>query len=465
MTDSAQNAVENLLDRLAKQNVTENSLQEHLDEFKSVLQDSHSIPFLSNTKRSSRDLVKMVGMVQDVLDIEFVVPSAVFKDTIDVPVSESIDLKSMIKRQSIRVVPIPGASPWSQSSEGNPFPDETVQVVLYASMQDVVSVCGGYVFYGLVEESVDDRKRLHCLYMSSLSMNARIGESYGKARPILLQYLCNQLKTDLSVAEYLLLHLISKVTSRVPTGTLMIGTFPLNLITHGDDTEELMNDLKKIYLQLLPQSISLNLSLKSLEDDIYTSKKDLETNQMEQGKLHVITNTFILCDETRMEIGKLSSKAFDNIKALQTLITEQTISLDFQYHQVQIPINAPVLSVSKDSKSILAFPHKVHWTRSSPSPLEPQPSLDAFREYLSDVSSHQVSIEDSFADVITNDLDVIRDMYGVETQSDLAESTQKLVNMAKLLAVSFKSPLVLKEHWEKAIEMEKKSFQEYHVLL
>lgn len=52
----------------------------------------------------------------------------------------------------------------------------------------------------------------------------------------------------------------------------------------------------------------------------------------------LINGTVLLFDETKMEPGKLIKHGVENIKAMATLIENQTIILDFQYHQQEMPI-------------------------------------------------------------------------------------------------------------------------------
>ena len=58
------------------------------------------------------------------------------------------------------------------------------------------------------------------------------------------------------------------------------------------------------------------------------------------------SGTIFLFDETKMTEGKLVNHGVDNIKAFATLIEQQAIILDFQYHQQEMPTVVPVLVLS-----------------------------------------------------------------------------------------------------------------------
>lgn len=48
-----------------------------------------------------------------------------------------------------------------------------------------------------------------------------------------------------------------------------------------------------------------------------------------------------------MQPGKIINNGVKNIKALATLIEEQSIELDFQYYQQMLPVTNPVLVLSE----------------------------------------------------------------------------------------------------------------------
>ena len=75
-------------------------------------------------------------------------------------------------------------------------------------------------------------------------------------------------------------------------------------------------------------------SIESLSEKRFTPRKNYDTNQMEEGLMGtLISGTVFMFDETKMLPGKLINHGVDNIKALATLVEQQAIILDFQYHQ------------------------------------------------------------------------------------------------------------------------------------
>jgi Mini-chromosome maintenance replisome factor len=95
----------------------------------------------------------------------------------------------------------------------------------------------------------------------------------------------------------------------------------------------------------------LPLSIDTLESKRFSPRKNYDTNQLENGLLQLNEGTFIVCDETVMKGGTIKETGVANIKALATLIEQQTVEYDFQYYQQSYPVNFGVLLLS-DGRSM-----------------------------------------------------------------------------------------------------------------
>lgn len=96
-----------------------------------------------------------------------------------------------------------------------------------------------------------------------------------------------------------------------------------------------------------------NSTTQSLSNMMFSSRKNYDTNLMEQGYLATLTpGTVLIIDETNMVPGKIINNGVKNIKALATLIEEQQVELDFQYYQQMLPVTIPVLVLS-ETRSML----------------------------------------------------------------------------------------------------------------
>ena len=119
--------------------------------------------------------------------------------------------------------------------------------------------------------------------------------------------------------------LLSRTYRREPG--LLIGTLNVNLSGVTPDQADLLCQ----FIQLVyPIVARFDATVDSLSSIRFTPHKNYDTNQMEEGLMGTLVNgTVLLFDETRMEPGQLTNHGVDNVKALATLIENQTIILDF----------------------------------------------------------------------------------------------------------------------------------------
>jgi hypothetical protein len=126
----------------------------------------------------------------------------------------------------------------------------------------------------------------------------------------------------------------------------------LNILTASNST--ILPAIAALYTPHCP----VPLSLTGLHADRYIAKKNLDTNALEHSVLTIPTNipTLLLIDETRLQPGALSQPALLNVKYLQTLIEDSTITIDYTYSQVTLNVDVIPIILSL-GKSFL--PHNV----------------------------------------------------------------------------------------------------------
>lgn len=125
-----------------------------------------------------------------------------------------------------------------------------------------------------------------------------------------------------------MMSLVSRTYRR--EGALLIGDLNVNLSGVTPDQASLICE----FVQAVnPLVCRFDATVDSLSQTRFTPRKNYDTNQMEEGLMGSLVNgTVLLFDETKMLPGKLINHGVDNIKALATLIEQQAIILDFQYH-------------------------------------------------------------------------------------------------------------------------------------
>ena len=98
-----------------------------------------------------------------------------------------------------------------------------------------------------------------------------------------------------------------------------------------------------------------------------------------------LTNdTVFMFDETKMEPGKLIKHGVENIKALATLIEQQAIILDFQYHQQEMPMQVPVIVLSSSRTMFKNTLHVPVEGRGAPSDQDIASARTKLNELLAD---------------------------------------------------------------------------------
>lgn len=201
--------------------------------------------------------------------------------------------------------------------------------------------------------------RLHCVYfekMKELNPHFRkkdvvfenVKKELSSVRSDLIQLLKQLLGGDALAAEYLLLHLISKVYGRV--GAMCVGKMSLNLTRFQNSN--LIQRLYKFLNMILEKSYYLPMTLDNLNNKRFVPFKDFEANRVASGFLQLSDDTNLILDETQMEPGKLNPDGLKNLTALGNVIQWQKLEYDFKFNQVGIETNINVLVLS-EGKSLL----------------------------------------------------------------------------------------------------------------
>lgn len=76
-------------------------------------------------------------------------------------------------------------------------------------------------------------------------------------------------------------------------------------------------------------------------------RKDYDSNRLSRGGLQMLNSTIVLFDETGMQEGKSEGEFLvENMTGISSLIEEQCIRYNFQYHQQKFDCSSPVIIVS-----------------------------------------------------------------------------------------------------------------------
>uniref|UniRef100_A0A7S0ZKB3 Mini-chromosome maintenance complex-binding protein n=1 Tax=Timspurckia oligopyrenoides TaxID=708627 RepID=A0A7S0ZKB3_9RHOD len=189
---------------------------------------------------------------------------------------------------------------------------------------------------------------------ASLSADVAAQELGGCAaamRSLLLSYLQNVLGGDSLGAEYLLMYLVSHVLAR--TDVLTTGKFALNLIIPDSSKDLSFDHIQKLVSDIVTRAASVKVRIDSLNSMSLIPLRDPSTNRLKSSRLQLPDHTLVLLDETELSAGQLNERGVKNFQALQELAGKQTVSYDFVYHSMELPVNLPVLVVSRGGKSMV----------------------------------------------------------------------------------------------------------------
>lgn len=280
-----------------------------------------------------------------------------------------------------------------------------------------------------------------------------------KLREELKLILTQVLLGDDLVADYLICHLLSTVYMR--SDYFVLGKFPLNIfnlpVSHPGYTDLLYDFLS----HLVTKSRLLQMSLEVMNCTDMIPKKNYDTNCLETGLLQMSSNTNLVIDETKLQPGVMNSKGLENVKALNDLITHQTVKYDFKYYPLEFQADVRVLILSegktmlRGSCCVPLVPQESHMLSiddifSAAKQYLTEPLLTQLRVYLSVLNPVQFDISDDLQKTIEEDFVNMRQ----ESPHISADDLHSQLIIARLMCVSEGTQVLAREHWNAAKMME-----------
>ena len=203
---------------------------------------------------------------------------------------------------------------------------------------------------------------------------------------------------DALAAEYLLLHLLSRVHAR--SEPMVVGALSLNLRGLGSGGDEsaaaaAADAVVAAVATLAPRLLRRTVSVDALNAEPWTPRKDYSTGRLGSTTLQLAAGTHLVLDETRLQAGMLYGTGLRNVQALKQLMSEQKLEVDFDYYKMPLLVDHPVLVLSQ-FKSMLAADVAVplHATaQPRPPPPADDASLGPLRAFLAAARALPHSIE------------------------------------------------------------------------
>ncbi|KAK1312714.1 Mini-chromosome maintenance complex-binding protein [Acorus calamus] len=303
--------------------------------------------------------------------------------------------------------------------------------------------------------------RLHCLiyrrlYALDFLQNFHITEPLPNlvrsVRDSLLGHLTAVLGNDGTAANFVLLHLLSRVHARVDS--LAVGKLSLNLTGFIAESISIFgSQLNNALKTLLPFTQSIPLTMEYLNSASFAPKKDYQTNRLVPGVLQVAQGTHVTVDETLLKPGMLISTGVENARLLKYLLESQKVEYEFEYYKLEMPADVQILILSEGKSNILPADVVVPFRPSNVSSTVNISSedLQAWRWYLATLRELPHSIEPEMQKKIEDDMVKSRQ----EDRSLGANDFSRWMTMSRLISASLGETNLSLEHWKMAKELER----------
>ncbi|KAL0452663.1 UNVERIFIED_CONTAM: Mini-chromosome maintenance complex-binding protein [Sesamum latifolium] len=273
-----------------------------------------------------------------------------------------------------------------------------------------------------------------------------------EVREALLGHLTAVLGNDRVAAQYMLLHLLSRVHARIDS--IAVGKLSLNLTCFNKESISVFgNHLKLVMESLLPFTQCLPLTVDYLNTVSLAPKKDYHTNRLESGVLQLAEGTHLTIDETSLQTGTLNSVGCENARVLKNMMESHKVEYDFTYYKMEMAADVQLLILSEGKSNILPADLVLPFR---PSSVDPALGVDgemlkAWRWYLATMKSLPHSIEPHMQKAVEDDLVAAR-------QADRSLGSQEFsrwLTMGRLMSVSFGETCLSMEHWQMVRELER----------
>ncbi|KAL9230252.1 hypothetical protein vseg_005629 [Gypsophila vaccaria] len=303
--------------------------------------------------------------------------------------------------------------------------------------------------------------RIHCIVHRKLGVQDFVhGSTLSEPNPSqirgirdsLLAHLTNVLGNDGVAAQFLLLHLLSRVHARVDS--VAVGKLSLNLTCFSKETASIFaSPLSHAIKKLLPFTQHIPLTIEYLNNSCLAPKKDYQANKLVSGVLQLAEGSHLIIDETQLQAGTLNSAGIENVRSLKNLTELQKVEYDFQYYKMEMSADVQLLVLSEGKSNLLpadvVIPFQPPSTISSE--IVDETAVQAWRWFLANIRSLSHSISPEMQKVVENDLVTAR-------QADRSLGSQdfsRLLTLARLMSLSYGETCLSAEHWQMVKELER----------
>jgi len=309
--------------------------------------------------------------------------------------------------------------------------------------------------------------RLHVLSFTKMTHNnpllplTSVPGAEEVARVELHTLLTSCLLGDRLAADYLLLHLLSRVYSR--KDVLVLGKMSVNL-HNMTSHEDWPRRLSTILSLVTTNSHYLPLTRDTLDTVSFSPRKDYETNRLVAGTLQLAPGTHLLLDETAMTDGQLSAPGVRNLTSLGNLITWQKLEYDFEFQKMEYDSDVPCLVMSEGRSmlpsdvQVMVKPDDVEVRQDLISKTFSDVGAALNTDLLNRIRRYITSCRHGDFDLTEQVMKAVQDDFVSMRQTDqgiTVEDFHSLLVLGRLLSLSYGRRTLTPGDWEEVKRMEK----------
>lgn len=284
-------------------------------------------------------------------------------------------------------------------------------------------------------------------------------------RSTIVSYIAQTFHCDQLVGQYVLLHMLSRIYSRV--GSMNLGKLVLNITRCPSGQPDFSSKVELMFSSILPAIFLLKLSPTNLSRMRFGPRKDFSTNKLNSGILQLAQGTHLIVDENALDQGEIREQALLNMQLLQAVINQSIVSYDFVYNRVELPTDLNICILS-EGRSIFKLGVdctvpmvSVDMTQSIQLSDD---QLQLIRQYLSIVNSlnagylssgEAYSISANVAKAAESDFVEARNGGAHPDTSITADDFHRWLSLARLVTLSHGDTQLSQEHWNTARQLEK----------
>jgi len=269
----------------------------------------------------------------------------------------------------------------------------------------------------------------------------------------LVKYLAQGLGSDTLAGRYLVIHLLSRTHRTRELSVINKLTLNLCGLTHAEPLLSLLRQITPVLVDVLCDTDTLNAG------PLYP-RKNHEKNKLELSPLQLPAGTHLVLNEIPLTEGHVNEQALKNINVVKQLISQQTLSYDYEFDSYSLPVDIPTLVVSRrkslvhDSVDVVLPVQAKHQQTED---IDFAPLIPHFRTLLMSREKGLLNFPQLCKDVAQQDFVRLRQTQSppLINQVDLA----RFINMARLLALSYQCTEVNERVWKEVLSMEKERRQ------